>query len=218
MLIILLRCWFGRRWDTQGVCPIWRHLQIWFSAFLIINSPMASPTIHRNKTSFLSLPQEIRNEIYKLVLISNDESIYFDSTNGFMPAEKLVQEGIILMISRSSHRFIAREARQTFYQQSSFTLKSSDIPLLLDSEPFKHLEEGGFDPKEWIRRPAVYLDSEKFNPQCHPQNDPKSHLRSILGCTDLREVKVVIRGLHQATDAFCNQVIKNRRKPGSSSK
>ena len=146
------------------------------------------------------------------------EPIYFDSTNGFMPAEKLVQEGIILMISRSSHRFIAREGRETFYQQNSFTLKSSDIPLLLDSEPFKHLEEGGFDPKEWIRRLAVYLDSEKVNPQCHPQNDPNSYLRSIPGCTDLREVKVVIRGPHQATDAFCKKVIKIRWKPASSSK
>ena len=60
---------------------------------------MASPTIHRNKTSFLSLPREIRDEIYKVVLISNDEPIYFDSTMGSCPAEETVQEGIILMIS-----------------------------------------------------------------------------------------------------------------------
>ncbi|MCJ1455445.1 hypothetical protein MMC28_005800 [Mycoblastus sanguinarius] len=156
------------------------------------------------KASFLSLPRELRDQNYDLLLVSQYEPIYYDKINGFMPAEKLVQSGIALMDLGYSNALIAVEAREIFYKKNTFTVKCIDIPSLLDYTPFVQTDTSVFDPMAKISRLDVLVDCaetvlvdtdevEVSDFSDRERQNPTAGLQKLKECPNLQRVDVGIR-------------------------
>jgi len=97
------------------------------------------PDLHSQTTkimNLLSLPREIRNQIYELLLFSS-QPVSFDPFRGFQFAKDDTPKGLELMDSSYTPYCVVKEARETFYRANIFEVKCRDLGQFLDFTTFQ---------------------------------------------------------------------------------
>ncbi len=165
---------------------------------------MCNAAIGSTRTSFLSLPRELRDQIYRLLLVSHDQPIYFDSINGFMPIAKSLQSGILLRLCEALPCMVV-ELLETFYKYNHFIVKCTDIPNLMTSIPSPLTTNPLAHPKTRIMRLTVLVGSVILD--LSSTDDPNNGLRQLLGWGQLHTAIIEIRGSYKAAEELCDKVI-----------
>ncbi len=155
-------------------------------------------------TGFLSLPRELRDQIYDLLLVSHDLPIYFDSVNGFMPIAESLQSGILLTLCNALPLMVV-ELLETYYRHNHFIVKCADIPSLMASVPYPPATSSLVNPKTQFTRLTILVGSAILNP--YSKDDPNIGLRQLLGWEQLRTAIVEIRGSYKAAEELCDSII-----------
>lgn len=156
------------------------------------------------RASFLSLPRELRDQIYCLLLVSHDHPIYFDSVNGFMPIARSLQSGILLTLCKALP-LMAVEPLDTFYKHNHFIVKCADIPSLMTFIPYPLTTFPLAHPRTRIMRLTILVSSVILDPRS--TDDPNDGLRQLLGWKQLHTAIIEIRGSYKAAEELCDTVI-----------
>lgn len=86
--------------------------------------------------NLLSLPREVRDQIYELVLFSSQPAS-FDPFKGFQSAKDDTPKGQELMDPSYTPYCVVKEARETFYRANIFKVQCRDLGQFLDFTPFQ---------------------------------------------------------------------------------
>ena len=172
------------------------------AATVISESSTMTPTAimaSTQSTTFASLPREIRDKIYGLVL-PHSQTLQFGSIHP-MPFSSLIPQmgNCRILATYASGPQFAREACMIFFQNNTIRVSERWLPKMLSEGPFANLSSyymycsypyGApmihFDVKTWIRRITVELKSDQ-------KMDGLADRVGLLSlCPVLREVKVFI--------------------------
>ena len=149
--------------------------------------------------SFNSLPRELRDIIYGLVLVS-PLPIQFSNVFGPMVCDPDLIGPVAMLFAWASNRQVADEACEMFYQCNTFLVYSEDLPtflgakihkmLSIDVSGFTYKEKPtcirSFDTKEWVTSMHVVIDQEYT--KC--SRYLASELRYLLECRQLRKLTI----------------------------
>lgn len=124
-------------------------------------------------TNFNSLPRELRDQIYDLVLIS-PHPIQFSNVLGPMVCDPDLLGPMAMLFAWATNCQIADEACTTFYQCNTFSVDCEDLPIFLganihrmlsiDVSEFAHQAVPtcirSFDIKDWVRSLHVVIEQD----------------------------------------------------------
>lgn len=125
--------------------------------------------------NFNSLPRELRDQIYGLVLVS-PLPIQFSNVLGPMVCDPDLLGPMAMLFAWASNRQIADEACTTFYQCNTFSVDCVDLPLFLGANIHKMLSIDvsgfaheavptcirSFDTKDWIKSLHVEIEHSRY--------------------------------------------------------
>ena len=150
-------------------------------------------------TKFNSLPRELRDDIYRQVLVS-PLPIQFDNIFGPMLCDPDLLSPAAMLFAWASNRQIADEACEIFYQCNTFLVHCEDLPTFLGanlhkmlsinvSEPVHNLQPTcvrSFDTKEWVTDLSVVIERDNGQDSRYLSDE----LRYLLECPRLRELTI----------------------------
>ncbi len=148
--------------------------------------------------TIFSLPREIRDQIYKLLLVSS-QPVSFQPSKGFVCVEDEQQkclalmnhasnpfdiEGAALLGLVSSGPSAAKEAREIFYRHNTFEVTGERLERFLEFVPFQQGPDLPSACTSWVGN-LVIEDADGSQP----------YLDRLLSCPKLRNVEIKIYGL-----------------------
>lgn len=172
------------------------------AAIAVAESPTMAPTTittSGSSTTIASLPREIRDKIYGLVL-PHSQTLDFRSIQPMLLISPIPQTGNcrILATYASGYGF-AREACMMFFQNNTIRVSEEHLPKILSEGPFTELASCymyfshpcavpmiQFDLKAWIGRITVILNNEQG------MDGLDQRVGLLLDCPALWEVGVFI--------------------------
>lgn len=147
------------------------------------------------RVGLFSLPREIRDEIYTYALVA-PEPICFDKESGFMPAQELIQWGIVLMHPGCNLPQVLAEARSIFYRHNTFKLKCDAIASFLDFIPFRTSVEHAFNSRGLVTNAIIMVESVDNDLADDVAKTDYELLKELFRCPNLQKVEVQIRQVH----------------------
>ena len=122
-------------------------------------------------TNFLSLPRELRDQIYGQLLV-RPLPIQFSNVLGPIVCDPDVLGPLTMLFAWASNRQIADEACEIFYKRNTFSVHCEDLPTFLGANIHKmlvidvcqslHKQESAcirsFDTKEWVANMSVIVE------------------------------------------------------------
>ena len=150
-------------------------------------------------TNFNSLPRELRDHIYRQVLVS-PLPIQFNNILGPMLCDPDLLSPVAMLFAWASSRPIADEACQIFYQCNTFLVHCEDLPTFLGanihkmlsidvSEPVHRLQPTcvrSFDTKGWVTDLSVVIEQDGAKDSRYLSYE----LRYLLECPRLRKLTI----------------------------
>ena len=147
--------------------------------------------------NFNSLPRELRDQIYRQVLV-NPFPIEFSNVLGPMIYDPDLLGPMAMLFDWASDHQIAHEACEIFYQCNTFLLHCEDLPTFLgakihktlsvDVGQFVHKQEPSclrsFDTKEWVTDMNVIIEPDDIE---HHRN-LSQELQYLFECPRLRKL------------------------------
>lgn len=174
-------------------------------------SPKASPphvmaADDTDRVGFLTLPREVRDNIYLNLVVTADPIQYDENFQTLSRSDTFAKTALMWMFETGSNRQIAQETRETFYQHNTFLIYTHDIPKLLeaqthamslkvegDAEPMIYRTR--FEAGPWVRKLAVrvgwHTSGGWFPDSCCL--NPGEDLRVLLQWDSLRSVIIDAR-------------------------
>lgn len=158
------------------------------------------------RAGFLTLPREIRDNIYLHLVVAEDPIQYDENFETLSHSDTFARSAMMSMFETQSNTQIARETREAFYQQNTFLIYTHDIPTLLEAEShaMSFEAEGSIEPKiyttpfeagVWVRKLAVrvgwHTSGGWFPDSCCLS--PGEDLRVLLKWDSLRSVIIDAR-------------------------
>ena len=169
--------------------------------------PTAVAAVDQESVGFLSLPHEVRDEIYLNLVVAEDPIQYSENFESLSRKGTFADTPMKWMFDVESNSQIAEEIRETFYQHNTFLIYTHDIPALFYKRTHAMLFAGGrglktvvtysttFDAGAWVRKLAVrvgwHASGGWFTDSCCCY--PAGHLRLLLEQTSLRSVIIDAR-------------------------
>ena len=161
-------------------------------------NPRTVNVVKSSPTSFASLPREVRDQIYRHIVVAEDGPVAITSR----PTDYGNGEGIkairaILHSSDSWYKtaWFAREAYEVFFRQNIFQVQCDNLPEFLARKSLYLRNEGFFNIGAWVGGLDVII------PQCtylHINCDTKirdklgNELRQLLSCPRLHTVSLLM--------------------------
>ena len=150
-------------------------------------------------TNFHSLPRELRDQIYRQVLVS-PHPIQFSNILGPMLCDPDLIGPMAMLFWWASDRQIADEACEVFYQRNTFSVHCEDLPTFLgakihkmfsiDTSRFAHKQEPicirSFEIKDWVTNVSVVIEQDNTNYSRYLSYE----LRYLLECPRLRKLTI----------------------------
>lgn len=177
-------------------------------------------TVEKSKTTFKSLPRELRDRIYQMILGS--EGSFFSITNkpGYLHfrERKALQKSLVVFCEEASTSSIAREACQAFYRYNTldYYASSNFLSALVRRDTFEFWDprkilrsSGGrnarhktisklwtmpFNKMPWIRNLSIIVRDTAFETTELDVDNAMSaeRLRLLLDLPSLRNLKVTL--------------------------
>ena len=152
--------------------------------------------------NFTSLPREIRDLIYRQVLVS-PLPIHFSNIHRPIICDPDLLGPVAMLFVWASNRQIAEGACEIFYQSNTYVVDREDLStflgarfhrmLSIDISPFVHREEPtSIRPlwtKAWVTYIGVFIGQDVTN---YPR-DLSCELRYLFECPRLRELTILGR-------------------------
>lgn len=149
--------------------------------------------------NFNSLPRELRDMIYGLVLVS-PLPIQISNVLGPMVCDPDLIGPMAMLFAWASNRQVADEACEMFYQCNTFLVHCEDLPtflgakihrmLSIDVSGFTYKEEPicirSFDTKEWITSIHVVIEQDNTKHSRYLAYE----LRYLVECPRLRKLTI----------------------------
>ena len=150
-------------------------------------------------TNFNSLPRELRDHIYRQVLIS-PLPIQFNNNLGPMLCDPDLLSPVAMLFAWASNRQIADEACQIFYQSNTFLVHCEDLPTFLGANIHKMLSIDvsesvhnlqptcvrSFNTQEWVTDLSVFIEQENVKDSRNLAHE----LWYLLECPRLRKLTI----------------------------
>lgn len=139
----------------------------------------------RTSTSFLSLPRELRDQIYAFTLIDDGpaiEPMLKDPRLIFRDHD--VHPSTSPLYTRASTLQIALEAREVFISRNKFLVYSVFLREFLSGQVYFDNRPGGFDIKQWVQNICIMVTRAESKTAI----DLAAELHPLLGCPNLRYV------------------------------
>ena len=171
------------------------------------SSPTAIAAGDQENLGFLSLPREVRDQIYLNLVVAEDPIQYSENFETLSRKGTFAETAMKWMFDIESNSQIAEETREIFYQHNTFLIYTHDIPALFHKRTHAMLFAGGrgldtivtysttFDAGAWVRKLAVrvgwHASGGWFTDSCCCY--PAEHLRLLLERTSLRSVIIDAR-------------------------
>ncbi|KAL9136316.1 MAG: hypothetical protein Q9175_002486 [Cornicularia normoerica] len=168
--------------------------------------PRIIPADVGEKVGFLTLPREIRDQIYLNLVVAADPIQYDKHFETLGRSDTFTASAMMCMFEDGSNPEIARETRETFYEHNTFLVYTHDITALLGAkahtmsfaaakgiEPIIHSTPS--EAGAWVRKVAVrvgwHASGGWFPDGCclNPAHD----LRSLLEPNGLQSVIIDAR-------------------------
>jgi len=148
-----------------------------------------------NRTSFMSLSRELRDQIYAKLLIS-PQPMHFNRISG--PIVYDVEDNLLTLWSTLPQ--IAEEACKMFYQQNTFVVFDGDLPSFLGSsihswtihacqdsvDRLANKEAPEFRVRAWVTKIEIFQEQSMFI----DSRDLGAGLRQLLACPHLQSVVI----------------------------
>ena len=141
----------------------------------------------RSPTTFASLPREIRDQIYELLVVESGVIAATTRATDYGNCEAF--EAIRTILHASTTTRFPREAYEVFFHQNTFRIYAQDLPEFVHRKSHYLKDEGYFDVNAWIGR----LEVTVFWSFC---NNPKNICGSLVN--ELRQLLIYPR-LHTVT-------------------
>ena len=170
-------------------------------------SPTARVAGEHENVGFLSLPREVRNQIYLNLVVAEDPIQYDKNFESLSYRRTFADTAMKWMFDVESNSRIAEETREIFYQHNTFLVYTHDIEILLKSKTHAMWFRAGknctteitystpFDAGAWVRKLAVrvgwHASGGWFTDSCCEY--PASDLRLLLDQASLRSVIIDAR-------------------------
>ena len=170
-------------------------------------SPNAMAAGDQGDVGFLSLPREVRDQIYLNLVVAEDPIQYSEKFESLSRSGTFADTALKWMFDVESNFRIAEETREIFYQHNTFLVYTHDIPALLHGKTHAMLFAPGkdsettitystpFDAGAWVRKLAVrvgwHASGGWFTDSCCCY--PASDLRLLLQRASLRSVIIDAR-------------------------
>ena len=153
------------------------------------------------RVGFLTLPRELRDNIYHNLVVAADPIQYDENFHTLSRSDIFAKTAMMWMFETGSNCQIAQETRETFYQHNTFLIYTHDIPKLLEAQTHAMSLELGevaeptiyntrFEAGPWVRKLAVRVGwhaSGGWSPDLCCLN-PGKDLRVLLQWDNLRSV------------------------------
>ena len=171
------------------------------------SSPKAMVAVDQENAGFLSLPREVRDQIYLNLVVAEDPIQYDEKFETLSRRDTFTDTAMKWMFDVESNSRIAEEIREIFYQHNTFLIYTHDIPTLLNTRVHAMSFGGGkgvetkityrtpFEVGPWVRKLAVrvgwHASGGWFTDSCccYPAKD----LRLLLERASLRSVIIDAR-------------------------
>ena len=166
------------------------------------SSPKAMTAGDQDNVGFLSLPREVRDQIYLNLVVAKDPIQYNKKFETLTRSDTFADNAMKWMFDVESNSRIAGEIRETFYQHNTFLIFTHDIPVLLNSRVHAMSFGAGkgaqtkttyrtpFEAAAWVRKLAVrvgwHASGGWFTDSCCL--NPARDLRLLLEWVSLRSV------------------------------
>ena len=170
-------------------------------------SPNAMVAADQRDVGFMSLPREVRDQIYLNLVVAEDPIQYSEKFAFLSRSGTFADTALKWMFDAESNSQIAEETRETFYQHNTFLIYTHDIPALLSTKTHATLFAAGkglettvtystpFDAGVWVRKLAVrvgwHASGGWFTNSCC--RNPAQDLRLLLERDSLRSVFIDAR-------------------------
>lgn len=156
---------------------------------------------------FLSLPREVRDQIYRDLVVAEDPIQYSEKLESLSRSDTFAETALKWMFDVESNSQIAEETREIFYQHNTFLIYTHDIRTLLNTKVHAMSFGAGrgikttitystpFNAGAWVRKLAVrvgwHASGGWFTDSCciNPAHD----LRLLLEWFSLRSVIIDAR-------------------------
>ena len=181
-------------WSTKNVDPE-------------TSSPNAMAVGDQEHVGFLSLPREVRDQIYHNLVVAEDPIQYSENFESLSRSDTFADTAMKWMFDVESNSQIAEETREIFYQHNTFLVYTHDIPALLNTKTHAMKFQAGkgletittyctpFEAGAWVRKLAVrvgwHASGGWFTDSCCCY--PAGHLRLLLQRVSLRSVIIDAR-------------------------
>lgn len=170
-------------------------------------SPTAIAAGDQEKVGFLSLPREVRDQIYLNLVVAEDPIQYSENFESLSRSGTFADTAMKWMFDVESNSRIAEETREFFYLHNTFLVYTHDIPALLNTKTHAMLFATGrdlettvtystpFDSGVWVRKVAVRVGWHASRGWSTDSCclDPAQDLRLLLNQASLRSVIIDAR-------------------------
>lgn len=157
------------------------------------------------QVGFLTLPREIRDQIYINLVVAADPIQYDENFETLSRNDTFNATAMMLLFEDVSNIQIAQEARETFYQHNTFLVYTHDIENFLVAKAHSMFLAAGegveptvhstpFEVGAWLRKLAVRVGwhtSDGWSDGCC--QNPGQDLSTLLKSNDLRSVIIDAR-------------------------
>ena len=167
------------------------------------SSPKVMVAVEQENAGFLSLPREVRDQIYLNLVVAEDPIQYDEKFESLSRRDTFTDTAMKWMFDVESNSRIAEETREIFYQHNTFLIYTHDIPTLLNTRVHAMSFGGGkgaetkityrtpFKAGPWVRKLAVrvgwHASGGWFTDSCccYPAKDlqlllERASLRSVI--------------------------------------
>lgn len=161
----------------------------------------------QENVGFLSLPREVRDQMYLNLVVAEDPIQYSETLDSLSRSDTFADTALKWMFDVESNSRIAEETRETFYQHNTFLVYTHDIPTLLNTRVHAMSFGTGrgiettttystpFNAGAWVRKLAVrvgwHASGGWFTDSCCV--NPAHDLRLLLERDSLRSVIIDAR-------------------------
>lgn len=162
-----------------------------------------------SRTTFASLPREIRDQIYGYIVIAEEGVVAatgrptdYGNCKGFGAMRK------ILHASTSNTQF-AREVYEVFFHQNTFRIKSQDLTDFVNRKSHYMKNEGYFDVNAWIGCLEVIIYESSWMKPHSISDKTVNGLRQLLLCPRLHKVSIQIECSQSRDEEWLHEILRS---------